>query len=81
MQGHPVKTRYTSEIDSSFNIVKIEPGKLWLEDYLESGETIGPVLVSEEISSMCKVGWTVSLWVVKTGRGWRILETGYVRPR
>jgi hypothetical protein len=81
VQGHPVKTRYTSEIDSNFNIVKIEPGKLWLEDYLESGKTVGPVIVSEEISSNCKVGWTVSMWVVKTGRGWRILETGYVRPR
>ncbi len=81
VREHPVETRYTSDLDAYFDIVKIEPGKLWLEDYLESGKTVGPVIVSEEISSKCKVGWTVSMWAVKTGRVWRILETGYVLPR
>lgn len=81
VQRHPVETRYTSDIDAYFEIAKIEPGKLWLEDYLESKKKVGPVLVSEEISSKCKVGWTVSLWIAKTGKVWRILENGNVLPR
>lgn len=78
---NPVETRYTSDLDAYFDIVKIESGKLWLEDYLESGKKIGPVIVSEEISSKCKVGWTVSMWAVKKGRVWRIMESGNVFPR
>ncbi|WP_011306030.1 hypothetical protein [Methanosarcina barkeri] len=81
VKRHPVETRYTSDLDAYFDIVKIEPGKLWLEDYLESGKRVGPVVVSEEISSKCKVGWTVSLWVAKTGKVWKILESGNVLPR
>jgi len=79
-EKNPVKTDYTSDLDAYFKIVKIEPGKLWLEDYLESGKEIGPVIVSEEISSKCKVGWTISLQVAKTGKVWRILESGYMLP-
>jgi hypothetical protein len=81
VEKHPVETDYTSELDAYFRIVKIEHGKLWLEDYLDSGKEIGPVIVSEEISSQCKVGWTISLLVVKTGKVWRILESGYMLPR
>jgi hypothetical protein len=81
VEKHPVETDYTSELDAYFRIVKIEHGKLWLEDYLESRKEIGPVIVSEEISSQCKVGWTISLLVAKTGKVWRILESGYMLPR
>jgi len=81
VQKHPVEDHYTSDLDAYFSIEKIEPGKLWLEDYLRSGKITGPVFVSEEISSMCKVGWAVSLRIAKTGDVWKILETGYVYPR
>ncbi|HII00205.1 TPA: hypothetical protein HA351_00655 [Methanosarcinaceae archaeon] len=81
VQKHPVEDHYTSDLDAYFSIEKIEPGKLWVEDYLGSGKIMGPVLVSEEISSKCKVGWAVSLRIVKTGDVWRILETGYVYPK
>jgi succinate dehydrogenase flavin-adding protein (antitoxin of CptAB toxin-antitoxin module) len=77
---HPVENNYTSDIDAYFEIVKIEPGKIWLKDYLESGKEVGPVIVSEEISSKSKIGWTVSLWIVKTGKVWRILESGNMYP-
>ena len=80
VQKHPVKAQYTSDLDAYFRIVKIEPGKLWLEDYLRSGNKVGPVIVSEEINSKCKVGWTICLLLVKTGVVWRILESGYVLP-
>jgi succinate dehydrogenase flavin-adding protein (antitoxin of CptAB toxin-antitoxin module) len=77
---HPVENNYTSDLDAYFEIVKIEPGKIWLKDYLESGKEVGPVIVSEEISSKSKIGWTVSLWIVKTGKVWRILESGNMYP-
>jgi hypothetical protein len=81
VQKHPVEDHYTSDLDTYFSIEKIEPGKLWLEDYMTSEKIPVPVLVSEEIGSMCKVGWIISMRVVKTGDVWRILETGYVYPR
>ncbi|HII00206.1 TPA: hypothetical protein HA351_00660 [Methanosarcinaceae archaeon] len=72
--------KYTEELNSRFNIKKIEPGKLWLEDFLGSGELIGPVFVSEKISSMCRVGWTFVLWIGKKGDEWRILDSRAVYP-
>ncbi len=72
--------KYTEELNSRFNIKKIEPGKLWLEDYIVSKELIGSVLVSGEISSMCRVGWTVVLWMGKKGDVWRIIGSKGVYP-
>jgi hypothetical protein len=69
VERHPVEIQYTSDLDVYFEIVKIEPGKL-----------VGSVVVSEEISSKCKVGWTVFLGVAKTGKVWRILESGNMYP-
>lgn len=81
VQKYPVEDYYTSDLYTYFSIEKIEPGKLWLEDHLTSEKITVPVLVSEEISSVCKVGWAVSVRIVKTGDVWRILETGYVCPQ
>lgn len=62
-----------------FWITKIEPGKLWLEDYIE-GKKVGPVVVNKKITSECKLGWVVSLELCKTAKGWRILEVWNVYP-
>jgi hypothetical protein len=78
--GKSPRGQYTEELNSRFNIKKIEPGKLWLEDYIVSEELIGPVLVSGEISSMCRVGWTVVLWMGKKGDVWRIIGIKGVYP-
>ena len=64
-----------------FEIEKIEPGKLWLFEYYTLGQTIGPVIVSREISSKAKVGWTVYLAVGKTGETWQPLLAGLAYPR
>jgi len=72
--------KYTEELNSRFTIKKIEPGKLWLEDLMDPGKLIGPVLVSEEISSMCKTGWTVVLWIGKTGSVWKVIDSKAVYP-
>lgn len=72
--------KYTEELASRFSIKKIEPGELWLEDFKSTGELIGPVLVSEKISSMCKIGWTVVLRLGKTGNVWRVIDSKAVYP-
>jgi hypothetical protein len=64
--------------DGYFRVVDIKPGELWLEDYLGSDQVIGPVIVSEEISSRCKEGWAINLMLGKIGKSWRMLECGFV---
>lgn len=72
--------KYAKELNSRFTIKKIESGELWLEDFENTGELTGPVLVSEEISSLCRVGWTVVLRIGKTGDKWRIIDSKAVYP-
>lgn len=72
--------KYAKELNSRFTIKKIESGELWLEDFESTGELTGPVLVSEEISSLCRVGWTVVLRIGKIGDKWRIINSKAVYP-
>ena len=64
--------------DGYFSVVDINPGELWLEDYLGSNQVIGPVVVSDEISSICKKGWVINLMLGKIGESWRMIESGFV---
>ncbi len=72
VREHPVYG-YTEELNSGFIVNKVEPGKLWFEDSVNLQEKIGPIIVSEEISSMCEPGWKISLQLGKIGDEWRIL--------
>jgi len=71
----------TETRDGYFTVTKIKPGKLWRGGYMGSGEDIGPVTVSDEISSICKVGWTICLEMGRTSTGWVMLGSGNVYPR
>lgn len=71
---------YTETMDRYWQVTKIQPGKLWFEDYTGSGKKIGPVRVDYEISSLCKIGWVINLVLGKTRRGWKMLESGNVYP-
>ena len=79
IQDNPVEG-FTETTEGYFTVTKIEPGKLWLEEYVGPGEEIGPVSVSTEISSKCKEGWVICLELGKTKRGWEMLESGNVYP-
>ena len=72
---------FTQTVDGYFRVTEIENSKLWLVDYIEHKKKIGPVFVSTEISSMCKVGWVICLEIGKTSKGWEMLESGCVYPR
>ncbi len=70
----------TETRDGYFTVIKAEPSKLWLGDYMGSEETMGPVIVSDEISSSCKVGWTICLEMGRTRKGWEMMGSGNVYP-
>lgn len=80
IQNRPL-VDFTQTLEGYFRVTKVKPGKLWLEDSMEAGNAIGPVIVSVEISSRCKVGWVINLALGKTRKGWEMLESGNVYPR
>ena len=80
IQDNPPE-EFSESVDGYFRVIKIEPRKLWLEDYLACGGTLGPVSVSTEISSMCKEGWVIYLELGKTSKGWQMLVSGTVYPK
>ena len=69
---------HTGTVDGYFTVTRVEPGRLWLSNYMGAGKEMGPVPVSEGISSLCEAGWTISLELGKTKAGWRILRSGCV---
>lgn len=71
---------YRDEIEDHFWIKKIEPGKLWLEPLTMFDEVIGPVPVPREVTEVCQKMWDIGGVVVKTSRGWRLLEVWNVSP-
>ncbi len=67
--------------DGYFSVADIKPGELWLGDYMGSEKVIGPVIVSDEISSKCKKGWVICLELGRVGKDWRMLGVGNVYQR
>ena len=65
-------------IEDHFAIESIEPGKLRLSALVENAKITVPV--SRDISNACRVGWSFSGAVGKTGKDWRILEAWNVYP-
>ena len=65
-------------IEDHFAIEAVEPGKLHLSAFTEDEEITIPV--SRDISNACRVGWSISGAMGKTGKGWRILEAWNVYP-
>ncbi len=71
---------YSREIEDHFTVSRIEPGKLWLESFTSGDNEIGPIPVPNEVSRQCRAGWDISGVVVKTRKGWRLLEVWNVSP-
>ncbi len=65
------------ELNDLFSVVKVEPGKLYLQAGVDKPVVIA---VPREISSLCKKGWMLNLLLVKTEGGWCIAKTGGVYP-
>jgi len=67
------------EIEDHFTLARVAPGKLWRKG-MSDGRELGPIQVPGEISSRCKVGWTISGVVGRAGRRWKLVETWNVYP-
>jgi hypothetical protein len=67
--------------EGDFEIINIEPGKLWVEDYLNPHQEIGPVKVSKKVSSLAKEGWYINFGIVKVGDLWKIMYVENVSSR
>jgi hypothetical protein len=72
--------RYSQEIEDHFTIRRIEPGSVWLEPFISGHSAIGPIPVPREVSRLCKEGWDIGGVVVKTPKGWRLMEVWSVSP-
>ncbi|MBI3015061.1 MAG: hypothetical protein HYY65_08405 [Candidatus Tectomicrobia bacterium] len=62
-----------------YTIAKLEPGKLWLKDP-ERDETLGPVPVPKEATSLLEEGWELSCAMGRIRGQWQILEIANVYP-
>lgn len=72
-----IDQEYDEIKEGYFTIVEIEQGKLWVED---SDQTIGPLIVTKQISDLCQKNWDLSLRIGKHQNKWYILESGNVYP-
>ena len=68
-----------SDIEGRFSITKVEPGRIWLQDD-DDGDDYGPILLTEQATKLCRVGWTISGAVRKSGNRCVLVEAFQVYP-
>ena len=68
-----------SDIEGRFSITKIEPGRIWLQDD-NDGKDYGPILLTEQATKLCRVGWIISGAVRKSGKRCVLVEAFQVCP-
>lgn len=65
-----------------YTIEKVEPGKLWLEVYNDSGKsTVGPIAVPKEATALLQEGWDISCAIARIRGKWKIVEVANVYPQ
>lgn len=72
--------KYNSYEEGNYVITKIKPGKLWVRDYMEGGDEIGPVVVPKKITNLAKKDFYVYLELGKKGYKYYIVNSGNVYP-
>ena len=68
-----------SDIEGRFSITKVEPDRIWLQDE-DDGENYGPILLTEKVTKLCRVGWIISGAVRKSGNRCVLVEAFQVYP-
>lgn len=71
---------YEETLEGYFTIAEIKQGKLWMRGMVLGDPMIGPIIVTKQISDLCKEGWEVSLVIGKHQNEWKILESGNIYP-
>ncbi len=62
-----------TDIEDRFEIMRVEPGKVWLEGF-DDGRLLGPISLPVQATKLCRVGWTISGAARKTGKMWIRVE-------
>lgn len=76
VESQPFFEEAEKELDDLFEVIKVEPGRIYLEA-TGSDEAVA-VKVPARISQLCMEGFILNLLLVKTSKGWEIVETGRV---
>ena len=76
VESQPYVEEAEEELDNLIEVIKVEPGRLQLEE-LGSEEAV-VVNVPARISQLCREGFVLNLLLIKTRKGWEIAETGSV---
>jgi len=66
------------ELEDVFEVIAVKPGIITLETFTAEGKIEIEVKVPLKLSKLCQVGWQMSLLLVKTKKGWTIVEAGRV---
>jgi len=70
----------SDRIEDHFRVVRLEPGKLWLEPVSYGRKTLGPLSVPSEATARLKVGWDIGGVVERSSRGLRLVEVWNITP-
>jgi hypothetical protein len=62
-----------SDIEGRFGITKVGSRSIWLRDE-DDGRDYGAVPLPEAATKLCRVGWTISGAVRRSGKGWHLVE-------
>jgi len=72
--------KYNSYVEGNYAITKIKPGKLWVKDYIEGGEEVGPVVVTKKITDLTEKDFFVYLELGEKNGKYYIVNSGHVYP-
>jgi len=63
-----------------YTIVKIEPGRLWLEGFGGGEGVIGPISVPRKATELLQRDWDISCALARIRGKWRLVEVANVYP-
>src|SRR5690625_767384 len=75
-----IDRKYEQILENYFVIEKVENKQLWVTDLFGASESIGPVIVSKQISDLCQQDWEIFLVIGEYKGKWHIIESGNVSP-
>ncbi len=68
-----------TDIQDQFDIVRVMPGKIWLKGFGDDS-AVGPITLPVKATKLCRVGWTISCAIRKTGKKYVLVEAWGVYP-
>ena len=68
-----------TDIEDQFEIMRVEPGKIWLQGFGDD-RLLGPIGLPVEATKLCRVGWTISGAARITGKKQVLVTAWSVYP-